>query len=582
METWTDQAIYRTDQRVTLSMWIKANSNPDLAQIENTTLLITLKQPFGQFITLSTQNKVTLAKGREWTVNLFSLPINTEAFRNLGAYQTHTQLLDDRGQVFCESFTNFEIRTAFGLQKDLFAPGAHEKTTTLIVTSRRTELTDPFASILAVWLDAAYQTTTQVLYQEGLSQSYHTGDLNPFDVVIYYGLDFDQPPPSEFIADVFSEKARGKKIVWLGYHLDSVISETSAFYGFRFDRLSSGNSATTLEYLDTDSRYTLLNPDLSFGVVQDPGLARVRATVAEKDSPNNLIISATHVDRPEEGESFYFFGFHPTANLLNFGAHLVFLDLLNEVYGIDRGKTALVRLEDISANTREEDLLGITGYLRDQGVPFTLALIPIFATGDTVVSRLSEDQQFRRMVKNALLDGGEFVLHGATHQFDGVTGIDFEFWDEVRDTPVGDEAFVRQRVADGLIEISFSGLESQLVGWETPHYKAAPDAYEVFEELFSLIYEPNPWGYNLDLVPYATERTNTVYVPTPLGFIPADHAQQALQTMLGYIEKLDGLQYGALASFFYHPFLGLDNLKVIVETLQQRGWTFKLASSFSP
>ena len=580
MEIWTDKREYRSQGQVELWMWIKASGNPEYPPIIDANVTVELKQPFGYFIAISSKNGFSLAKGAELTERLFTLQVEPDRFRNLGQYELRASLSDLQGNLLCESANFFVLQSSFGLQRSLQS-GISARPKTLIVTSSRTEFTEPFATKLAVWLDAAYRTETQIIFQEGLSQFYRSGDLRGFDVIIYYGLDFNQPPPIDFLEDLFEdETARTKKIVWLGYHLDKVMAQTSSLYGFEFEQGTSGNVPAALHYVDTRADFTLLNQEIVFAKVTNSALARVRGTWGSEHA-KDVIISASHVNLPDR-ESFYFFGFHPTSSLFPYGGHLVFLDLLNEVYGIQRGKTALVRLEDVHARMDPDALLSVTGFLRSKGIPFTLALIPVYADEFGEHARLSLDLGFRRMVKNALLDGGEIVAHGNTHQYDGRTADDYEFWDEARGQALGDEGYVRQRVIDSLIEISFAGLESQLIGWETPHYAASLDSYEVFEEYFDLIYEDSPWGYDLALVPYVTERSRAVYVPTPLGFIGGERADSDVSSMLAKANTLSGLQYGALASFFYHPTLGLEYLRTIVEYLQAQGWTFRLASTFRP
>jgi uncharacterized protein YdaL len=239
----------------------------------------------------------------------------------------------------------------------------------------------------------------------------------------------------------------------------------------------------------------------------------------------------------------------------------------------------LVRLEDIHALTDPQELLSLTGFLKSEGVPFTLALIPIFVGGDGTEIRLSQDRDFRIKVKNALLDGGEIVLHGTTHQFDGVTALDYEFWDERRGVPIGGAEYAEQQVAAALMEIEFSGLRPHLVGWTTPHYAAGEEAYAVFERYFELLYETPRWGYDLKLVPYPVKTENNLYVPTNLGYVNRVSLDADIDRILEGARLLAGLQHGALASFFYHPGIGVEGLKRLIRGLKEQGWTFKPVSS---
>jgi hypothetical protein len=569
MEISTDKPVYHPDDQVQLNMWLKVNSDPSLPNIENARLELELKQPFGTSVTLSTQDNISLRKGAEWEEQLLSLPMTGEPFRNMGNYEPHAMLLSQGREIYCEAYTAFKIKTIFG---------RNPRTRTLIVTSRRTEQTEPFVSKLAVWLEAAYRTEVQVLYQEGIYQSYQSGLYRDYDVLIYYATDYQQPPPPELIVDILEgDGITKKKVVWIGYHLDKVQAYLQ-LYGLSYGTLFTGSGPGKLLYLDSGVSYNLFNPDRITVEVINDDLARVRATV--EDAP--IIASAKRTDHPEDGECFYFVGFHPTAYLVPsapFAAHLVFLDILNEVYSIERGKMALVRLEDIHARTDPQQLLSITDFLRSEGVPFTLALIPVYVDENGTKTRLSQDRDFRIMVKNALLDGGEIVLHGATHQFDGVTAEDYEFWDEKSGVPIDGADYAEQRVADALMEVEFSGLRPYLVGWETPHYVAGAAAYAVFEKYFKLLYEDPRWKFDLRLTPYPVELENNLYVPTDLGYVSGNSPDADLARILEEARLLAGLQHGALASFFYHSQKGLDRLQRIIWGLKEQGWTFRPVSS---
>ena len=567
MEISTNKYEYHLDESVQLFMWFKVSTDLPEPRIENARLEVEMRQPFGTFVTLSHRGGISLRRGAEWDESLLTLPVTGEPFRNMGEYQVHAMLLSQSGETYCEAYTSFVIRSIFGQEAE---------TRTLIVTSRRTKVTEPFVSMLSVWLEAAFRTRVQVIYQEGIYQAYRRGLLTDFDVLIYYATDYDQPPPPELMEDIFESEGRTKtKVVWLGYHLDQVQAYLPQC-GLGYGMLSTGNARGELLYLDSGVGYGLFSPDRVFVDVTDSELARVRAAV--DGAP--IIVSAKQEGHLEDGECFYFVGFHPTAYHAPFSAHLVFCDILNEVYGIERGKVALVRLEDINPLTDSEQLLAITGFLRSEGVPFTLAVIPIYVSAGVEPTRLSWNSNSRVKIKNALLDGGEFVLHGATHQYEGETAVDYEFWDEKNGTPIGGADFAEQRVGDALIEIEFSGLGPYLVGWETPHYSAGQEAYTVFERHFDLLYENPHWGFDLNLIPYSVEVNNSLYVPTNLDYVKGSSPDADVERILNEARLLSGLPRGALASFFYHVRQGegLERIERLVRGLKQQGWTFKPVS----
>ncbi len=554
---------------VKIQIFLQVASN---TTIQNAKLVIQINQLDGTSLNVESQPTINLESGFQLQGTIYSLDISQDVFSVVGSYQVHGQLLDSQGAVLCEGTTGFAVRSLWG-QK--------QKTKTLIVTSPRREFTEPFVVKLATWLEAYYETSVRVIHQQGLFQEYRAGMYRDYDVIIYYGLDPGQPPPQAFINDVFTgDGISKKKVVWIGYQFDKVQSLAQQALGFTFGRTIS-SKPRDLIYPYSNTHYDLENDVLMLAQVTDPDLARARAVVAEGAQPLPLIVSSKQKAKPEDGEYFYFVGFHPTAFLTPFGAYLVFLDLLNEVYGINRGRVALLRLEDINAQTKPDDLLGVTGYLGSAQVPFTLALIPVYADAGGVRSQLSTDSDFRLMVKKALLNGGEISIHGLTHQHGSQSTPGDEFWDPTANVPIGDADYAKQHVLEALTEVSLAGLAQFVVSWTTPHYAASDGAYAVFERYFSVIYEdPIRWGLDLKLVPYVTELHDNLYVNTNLGYVQGDSSDADIQRTLTQARLLAGLQYGALASFYYHPFLGVDRLKQLVEGLKAQGWTFLNLSTY--
>ncbi len=540
--------------------------------IQNAKLIVQIDQQDGTNLSVQSQPTINLEGSFQWQGVIYTLDISQDIFGVTGSYRVYAQLQGPDGTILCEGTTGFVVRSLWG---------QNPRTKTLLVTSPRQEFTEPFVVKLATWLEAYYQTTVRVIHQQGLFQEYRADMYQGYDVILYYGLDPNQSPPQSFIDDVFhGEGITKKKVVWIGYQLERAQTEAEQAVGVALDR-TIPSQLRELIYLYSDTAYTLQNNALMLAKISNPQLARARAVITEDGQPVPLVVSAKHADHPDDGEYFYFVGFHPTAFLSPFGAHLVFLDVLNEVYGIDRGQIALIRLEDIHAKTQRSDLLSVVGYLGDAQVPFSLAVIPVFADAGGVRARLSTDSDFRLMVKQALLKGGEVVVHGLTHQNRGETAVDFEFWDPQRGMPIGDAEYARRRVLEALTEISLAGLAQSVVAWETPHYAAGDEAYQVFEQFFAVIYEdPTRWGLDLEIVPFVVELKNNLYVPTDLGFVQAESADEDIQRILARARLLAGLKYGALASFFYHPVLGVDRLGQLIEGLKGQGWSFMNLSAY--
>jgi len=562
LEVWTDKKEYAPGQEIKVFLYIKVGDQ----EIRGARFLIEVRPPFSSGFSLQLEQEINLSRGFEWQGTLTTLPRLTAT----GIYELIARLIDPISRsIYCEARTRFAIPSPWGQQPS---------SKTLIVTSPRTEFTGLFVARLAAWLEAAFRTSVHVIFQEGLISSYRPGDFQAFDVIMYYGLDFNQPPIPEFVQDVLNAQATQKKIVWLGYHLDKLPAEKLAEMGLVSDQLVINQPPALLNYLDSNTAYELLNPDRAFVRVLGAG-ARARAAV------DGRVLIASARTPNQSAESFYFVGFHPTAFLKPFGAYLVFLDILHEVYGIERDKVALVRLEDIHPKVSTRDLLQASAALKNEGVPFSLALIPIYVKGRERVS-INDDRTFRLGVKQALLDGGEVLVHGATHQFDGETGIDYEFWDEKNDRPIGGADYARERVKLALQEIELAGLLPHTVGWVTPHFKASAEHYGVFEESFSLLFEPKQ-ELELHLLPYPVETTRSVYINPILDFVAGEAADADVARIIQQARLLAGLKHGAIAGFFFHPQFGLsrlrlDHLRTLIRALKEQGWQFQPISKLVP
>lgn len=123
--------------------------------------------------------------------------------------------------------------------------------------------------------------------------------------------------------------------------------------------------------------------------------------------------------------------------------YLAFSDLLHNMLGIDHEEShiAIMRLEDIDARTRLEDLTAVADYMRVQGIPFNVATIaqyndPFGIENDGINTTVNISDsiigiKLREYWKERLID---IVQHGFSHQlhdlinpYSGLSGDDFEF-----------------------------------------------------------------------------------------------------------------------------------------------------------
>jgi len=332
-----------------------------------------------------------LKKGLWTIIFIFLLPLifSTPGYEETVA-ESYWENVSELNQILIEPSNSFNDPLVFG------SDGGPK---TLLVTSEREEYTEPFTTKLAVWLRAVFSAEVRVIVQGKLDGEGASNILSGSEIVIYYGIDYDRPPSSDFIDASFRLSASGKtKLVWIGYHGDKLKSHLEK-YGIQYLGLTMNeNPPNQALYLDNGVFYQILNKDLIYLKSTIPRLSRSRIEVNGK----SIGISAKSNGSKSGFDDFYFFGFHPTAYLSSEGVHLVFLDLMHEAYGVKRDKYALIRLEDVCSITDSKNLKLITRYLCRNNKPFTISLIPFYISSDGKFTPLRENMDLIEVIKDSL------------------------------------------------------------------------------------------------------------------------------------------------------------------------------------
>ncbi len=92
--------------------------------------------------------------------------------------------------------------------------------------------------------------------------------------------------------------------------------------------------------------------------------------------------------------------------------------------------------------------------------------------------------------------------------------------------------------------------------WETPHYKTTAEEQKIFEEYFSIIYEPSIGLYNKKII---TSENNEVtkYIPTPLGYVDDDNGDSIIERMINCDENQE-------FSLFYHLSMEIKSINITI------------------
>jgi hypothetical protein len=287
--------------------------------------------------------------------------------------------------------------------------------------------------------------------------------------------------------------------------------------------------------------------------------------------------------------------------------YLVLADALRTMLGqkVNCSPKAFLRLEDISPENEVGLLEPLFSLLVEEHVYFNLAVIPFYVDGPEQIRLTWQDNpQSLAAITNIAKHGWAAIWqHGTTHQSDaylnpdGVSAIDWEFWDSQSFKPLEnlDASKAIQRVIMGkqaLYDLGFSP-----VGWVTPHYAAPPDYLRTFNQTYSMFFErrfiQSGQLQTTQFFPYPVEDSlGSLVLPENTGYLDG---QQSLHDMLEIARLNRALQCPYLG-LFIHPFVfrpdykgneatSLEELRTFLRDLRQLGYSFSIpetAESINP
>lgn len=257
-------------------------------------------------------------------------------------------------------------------------------------------------------------------------------------------------------------------------------------------------------------------------------------------------------------------------------------DSLNDFFGITRkGKPKIfVRIEDVHLFRDPKELKAMADYLYGEGIPFIVALIPTYRNLKTGhVTKLSDMPKFVEAIKYMQDKGGSIILHGYDHGgFKGVNdNEDFEFWDGKNDSPVSWNLanYIHDNMGDAIQECVKNGIYP--LGFEAPHYGMDSTGYKEIKKYFSTYvgqFQSSDESFTTTTYPYwikDTEDFNKL-LPENLGYVNPNN-----ETWFDDFERnydILTLVREPVGGFFYHPFIGLKDLKKIIGYLESKDVEF--------
>lgn len=302
------------------------------------------------------------------------------------------------------------------------------------------------------------------------------------------------------------------------------------------------------------------------------------------------------------GNTYYY----ASESLFNkFGTY--FGESLYQVFNIqtERKHLAYLRLEDVHPLSDPKFLREIGEYLWQKKIPYLIAVIPVYvdATNKQPI-HLKDKPEIVDALTYMQNHGGSILLHGYTHKYkNNETGEGFEFWDVENDRPIFglegkntalkqrhdfnsmqeyqdylqslynfEENYIRDRIEKGIRELVDIGLYP--LGFEPPHYTISLEGYKIvsqyFNGFFGQVQLSNSTWKIMGSSPYLTKPkmlNGMLLYPETIGY----YDPNSLTPYQDIHEKLQLIKNtrNGMIGFFYHPFLGLTNLKPVIEDLEK-------------
>ena len=442
---------------------------------------------------------------------------------------------------------------------------------------------------------------------------YVAGEINSYKALIYVGSTYDEPLPVGFLDDVLSTSV---PVIWIYDNIWQLANRAPNFaakYGYNpllYDTSPIGKVSYKGHVLTRD----LLNGGgiMQYGAV-NPALVKTLATAIRADG--------TTLPWAIRSLNLTFIGESPFGYINSDDRYLIFCDLLFDALAPDTPPRhrGLVRLEDVSPTQDPVAFRAIVDYLYSESVPFSIATIPIYQDplgaehdGVPTTVKWTDRPEMIAAMKHATLRGGTLIMHGYTHQFgnlknpyNGVSADDFEFYlahvdasnNVIYDGGVpGDSAsWAIGRINAGLAAFQAAGLATPTT-FEYPHYAGTPtDSKAILTVLGKAYHRGLFFRGDLGINPSDLTKSFGIFYPytvtdvygwkvTPENLgnyepqaynnhpprLPADLILSAQNNLV----VRDGV-----ASFFFHPYYPLDQLKQTVAGIKASGYTFVSAAS---
>ena len=474
------------------------------------------------------------------------------------------------------------------------------------------------------WLGELYAQATANLashfgpWQAEPVASYQPGQIAQHTATIYIGSTYDEPLPAAFLDDVYTAT---NPVIWIYDNIWELTNHEPDFqtkYGWMWSQF---DTSTVSKVLYKGVALTRDGVDNGSGIMSYSSVDTSKATVladAVRDSDGSTFPWALR------SGNLTYIGENPFVYTTETDRVHIFEDLLYDALdpGAPTQHLAMVRLEDINPSQDPTQLMQIAQWLYDQGIPYGFGVTPTYtdpngyySNGVPESSSLADHNNgIAKDIQWMQTHGGTLVMHGYTHQYSNVpnpytavTGDDFEFYrvtenaDHTLDYqgPIPGDS---QSWAAGRVQSSFDVFKKARIAaptiFEFPHYAASVPDYTAVGQVFGTRWERGMYyggylsGGSIDYshvigesFPYVVRDVyGTTVLPENCGaYAPEPFYQFPPHTVADILAAADANQVvrNGVATFYYHPFEGLDALQQIVQGFRDRGLTFVAPTSLA-
>jgi len=371
--------------------------------------------------------------------------------------------------------------------------------------------------------------------------------------------------PQSLLADLAE---RQDTILWINMNLDKLLEIESKTYGIEYvDMVKKENWQINFRGF----KFTKEDPWINVINIKDAEHVKVLSFARDASGTKYPYVIQTG--------NLWYMADSPYSYASEGGRFLILAELFHDILkqNHEQNHRALVRIEDVNALSKPEELRNIADMLYEEKVPFQISVVPIYSSPDTRSDiYLSDVPQMVEALRYAVTKDASIVMHGVTHQFRGASTDDFEFWDSISGKPLGNfsEEWVTRKLRMGIEEL----LKCQLLplAWETPHYTASQQHYRVISKYFDTFYERmmvENFAGSQQIIPFVIRSRDypITLIPENLGYV--EYTKPEDNSILDQARLLKVVRDG-VASFYFHPFVQIAHLKKIVQEMKGMGWRF--------